>query len=329
MLEPLDIRSLRLRNRMVMAPMWTGKATDDGYVTEELIRHYAERPDSLGLQVVEATAASNKGLALERSLQLDSDDHVPGLEKLVKLAHLRDTLIAIQLYHGGGVAKSRLTGSQPLAPSAVMIPLHGEELPREMTEAESDEVVNGYRLAARRACEAGFDAVEVHGAHYVLLPQFHSPLTNKRNDKYGGSLENRARLSLRIVKGIKKELGADYPVLFRLGVDDMLPGGLPLHEGVRAAKMIAEAGADVIDVSAGIRGHLHPTDKGPGFFVPLAQAVKKAVKVPMVGVGGIKSATDADRIIRSGQADLVAVGRAILAEPMWARNVVKELGRDT
>lgn len=318
-----------MRNRLVMAPMWTGKATDNGYVTETLIRHYAERSGCLGLQVVEAAAVSSEGLALDRSLRLDSDERVQGLERLVKEVHLRDTPIAVQLYHGGGVAKSRLTGSQPLAPSAVMIPLHGEELPREMTEAEVDEVVDGYRLAARRACEAGFDAVEVHGAHYVLLPQFLSPLTNKRTDEYGGSLDNRARLSLRIVKSIKKELGAGYPVLFRLGVDDMLPGGLSLHEGVRAAKMIAEAGADVIDVSAGIRGHLHPTDRGPGFFVSLASAVRKEIKVPVIGVGGVRTAADADRIIGSGQVDLVAVGRAILAEPTWARNAIKMLRRDT
>jgi NADPH2 dehydrogenase len=325
LLDSLLIQSLHLKNRIVMAPMWTGKATDDGYVTDELVKHYTDRSENLGLQIVEATITSRKGAVLDRSLQISSDSYIPGLEKLVKSVHRKDTSIALQLAHGGGVAKSKLTGFQPIAPSALITPIHGKELPKDMTEDDIDEVIHDFRSASRRAYEAGFDAVEVHGAHYVLLPQFHSPLTNKRQDKYGGSLTNRLRLSTKTVKAMRKELGAHYPILYRLGVDDLLPGGLTLEDGVKAAKKIVEAGADVIDVSAGIRGHIHPTEKGPGFYMPLASAVKKTVQVPVIGVGGIKTAAEADSFIASGDVDLVAIGRAILSDPLWAKNAVKEL----
>ena len=319
------IQSLNLKYRIIMAPMWTGKATDDGYVTDELIRHYTDRTKYLGLQIIEAAITSRKGMVLDRNLQISSDSYIPGLEKLTRSVHRKDTGIALQLAHGGGAAKSSLTGSQPIAPSAVITPIHGKELPKEMTEDDIDEVVEEFRSASRRACEAGFDAIEVHGAHYVLLPQFHSPLTNKRQDKYGGSLTNRVRLSTGIVKAIRRELGAHYPILYRLGVDDMLPGGLTLEDGVKAAEKIVAAGADAIDVSAGIRGHIHPSDKGPGFYVPLASAVKKTVNVPVVGVGGVKTAAEADFFIASGEVDLVAIGRAILSDPFWAKNAVEEL----
>jgi len=187
-----------------------------------------------------------------------------------------------------------------------------------LSEYEIGAVVEAFREAARRAAEAGFDAVEVHGAHGFLLSQFLSPLTNRRDDEFGGPLENRVRLHLRIIEGIRRELGACYPLLFRLGVDDMTPGGLTLEEGVEAAKMIAKKGVDILDISGGLLGGRPPGLKGPGFFVPHAAAVKEATGIPVIGVGGIKTAKEADTIIRSGRVDLVAVGRAILEDPGWA-----------
>jgi 2,4-dienoyl-CoA reductase-like NADH-dependent reductase (Old Yellow Enzyme family) len=204
-----------------------------------------------------------------------------------------------------------------------MTPKRGKETPREMTIDEIDQTVEDFTQAARRASESGFDAVELHMAHYVLFSQFLSPLTNRRDDDYGGSIENRVRLHVRVIECIKKELGPSYPVLCRLGVEDMIPGGLTLDNGVIAAKMIEEAGADVIDVSGGLVGHLHPTDKGPGFFIPQASAVKSVVDVPVIGVGGIKTPEDGDEFVRLGKVDLVAVGRAILNDPNWASEAVR------
>lgn len=325
LLDPLKVGHLEFRNRIVMPSMLSSKATTDGQVTVELIEHYAQRAADLGLQIVEATAVSRTGLGIKSQIRLDSDQHVPGLERLVNKVHEKETLIGVQLFHVGGAGRSEICGCQPLAPSDLIVPHQGRELPRSMTIREIEEVIEDFSRAARRACEAGFDVVEIHGAHGYLLSQFLSPLSNRRDDEYGGSLENRVRLSLRVIRGIRKELGQDYPVLYRLGAEDMLQGGLTLDEGVKAATMLAEEGVGIIDVSGGLVGHLNPANEGPGFFITQAAAVKRAVKIPVIGVGGIKTAVEADAIIRSGQVDLVAVGRALFKDPKWASKAVKAL----
>jgi len=311
-----------------MPPMYTGKASSEGQVTEDLIEHYFERASDIGLQIVECAGISQTAIAFSRMMRIGSDDFIHGLEKLVRRVHQRGTPIVLQLAHAGGAYTSReLLGCPPLAPSAVMIPGKGREVPRAMTNDGIEEVIHDFSEAGRRAYEAGFDAVEIHGAHATLLNQFLSPITNRRDDEYGGSLENRARISVRVIDGIRKELGEKYPILYRIGVEDMLPGGLTIDDGVRAAKMIVDAGADMLDVSGGLCGHTHPEKKGPGYYVPQAVAVKKAVGVPVIGVGGIKTPEEADEIIRSGKVDLVAVGRAILSEPNWALRAVRSLSR--
>jgi len=333
LLDSLKAGSLVLKNRIVMAPMHLDKATKDGLVTEELMKHYVDRANNLGLQIVEATTISETN-RWHHFLNIDSDRFIPGLEKLVKRVHQAETLIAIQLIHFGGISKKEVGLCNPIAPSSIRIPgipaiKSDNEIPKTMTVEDIDGVVEDFSMASRRAYEAGFDSVEIHGAHGMLLSQFLSPLTNKRDDEYGGSLENRVRLSVRVLRCIKKELGASYPILYRLGAEDMLPGGLTLDEGVRAAKMIEEAGADVIDVSGGLVGHLRPDDEGPGYFVPQAEAVRKAVDVPVIGIGGIKTPEEADEIIRSRRVDLVAVGRAILRDPKWASKAIDALANKT
>lgn len=311
-----------------MAPMHFDKGTKDGLVTEELVKHYVDRASNLGLQIVEATTVS-KNNRWHHFLSIDSDRFIPGLEKLVKRVHQAETLIALQLIHFGGISKKEVGLCNPMAPSSIRIPgtpgIHSDnEIPKAMTVEDIEGVVEDFSMASRRACEAGFDSVEIHGAHGVLFSQFLSPLTNNRDDEYGGSLENRVRLSVRVVRRIRRELGG-YPILYRLGAEDMLPGGLTLDEGIRAAKMIEEAGADVIDVSGGLVGHLHPDNRGPGFFVPQAAAVKKDVDVPVIGVGGIKTPEEANEIIRSGKVDLIAIGRAIVKDPNWASKAIDSL----
>ena len=297
-------------------------------VTEELVKHYVDRASKLGLQIVEATTVS-KNNRWHHFLSIDSDRFIPGLEKLVKGVHQAETLIALQLIHFGGISKKEVGLCNPMAPSSIRIPgipaiRSDNEIPKAMTVEDIEGVVEDFSMASRRAYEAGFDSVEIHGAHGVLFSQFLSPLTNNRDDEYGGSLENRVRLSVRVVRRIRRELGS-YPILYRLGAEDMLPGGLTLDEGIRAAKMIEEAGADVIDVSGGLVGHLHPDNRGPGFFVPQAAAVKKAVDVPVIGVGGVKTPEEANEIIRSGKVDLIAIGRAIVKDPNWASKAIDSL----
>jgi NADPH2 dehydrogenase len=330
LLDPLKVGRLELRNRIVMAPMHFGKATKDGQVTEALINHYANCADNLGLLIAEATTVSeaNRWFHL---LRIDSDRFVPGLEKLVKTVHQSETLMALQLIHLGCMTKRQAGPINPLGPPSTTIAgahmtYSDNESPQAMTRDDIVGVIEDFSKAAHRACEAGFDAVEINGAHGRVFSQFLSPLRNERDDEYGGPLENRARLSVQVVRRIRKELGG-YPVLFRLGAEDMLPGGLTLDEGVSAAEMIVDAGADIVDVSGGLIGHLHPENKGPGFFVAQAAAVKKAVDVPVIGVGGINTPEEADEIIRSGKVDLVAIGRAIAKEPDWASKAIETLTR--
>jgi len=320
LLDPLKVGSLELKNRIVMPPMGTGYAGTKGEVTEKLLKHYADRSSVLGLLIVEHSFVAPQGRAGPNQLGVHSDDLIPGLTRLVEAVHENGTPIAIQLNHGGGMSSSEVTGSQPVAPSPVMHPHRGVEIPHQLSLVEIEGVIDCFRDAARRGFEAGFDAVEVHGAHGYLLGQFHSPVTNKRLDEYGGALENRVRLSRRIVEEVKRDLGSNFPVFYRIGVEDAdpYPGGIALQEGVEAARMIVGAGVDVIDVSGGLGGGRPEGLKGPGFFVPHAAAVKEVVDVPVIGVGGIQTAEEADRIIRSGRVDLVAVGRAYLSEPRWA-----------
>ena len=323
--DPLQVGSLELRNRIVMPPMATRLANQRGEVTDRLLKHYVERSEDLGLLIVEHSYVTQRGRIRINQIGAHSDDLIPGLARLVDAVHENDTPIALQINHAGSTTTTDVCGSQPTAPSPVMHPRRGQELPQPLNVEEIEDVIHLFRDAARRAMEAGFDAVEVHGAHGFLLGQFLSPLTNKRRDEFGGPLENRVRLSCRIIEAVRRELGSDFPLLYRIGVDDMFPGGLTLREGVEAAGMIAEKGVDIMDVSGGLVGGRPEGLEGPGYFVPHAAAVKDVVDVPVIGVGGIVTAEEADEIIRSGRVDLVAVGRAILKDPKWAARAIDNL----
>lgn len=325
LLDPIIIGSLELKNRIVMPPMATNLANQKGEVTNSLINHYAERSEDLGLLIVEHSFIAKEGRTSLNQLGAHSDDLIPGLTQLVDAVHEYDTPIALQINHGGGTTKRDICGVQPVAPSRVMHPRRGQELPRQLRLDEIEDVIEAFTTAAWRAKEAGFDAVEIHGAHGFLLGQFLSPLTNKRGDEFGGSLANRVRLSCRIIEGVKRDLGSNFPLLYRIGVDDMCPGGLTLEEGVEAARMIAGNGVDVMDVSGGLCGSRPEGLEGPGYFVPHASAVSDAVDLPVIGVGGIRTAEEADAIIASGRVDLVAIGRAMLRDPKWATRAQKSL----
>jgi 2,4-dienoyl-CoA reductase-like NADH-dependent reductase (Old Yellow Enzyme family) len=323
-LDPLKTGSLELKNRIVMPPMGTGFSNRKGEVTEKHLRHYSERAKDLGLLIVEHSFVSHRGRASLSQLGAHSDDLVPGLTRLVDEVHKTETPIALQINHGGGTTSKEFTGSSPVAPSSVIHPLMGKEMPQQLSVDEIEGLIDDFKDAAQRAAIAGFDAVEVHCAHGYLLSQFLSPLTNKRKDSFGGTLENRARFPCRILEEIKKELGSNFPVLYRIGVYDLLPGGLTLQDGVEISKMLAEKGVIIMDVSGGIYDEPDGLE-GPGYFVPHAAAVKEVVDIPVIGVGGIKTAYEADEVIRSGRVDLVAVGTAILEDPKWATRAVNKL----
>ncbi len=320
LLDPINIGTLKLRNRIVMPPMATNKATIEGEVTEDHIKHYSERARDIGLIITEHSYVDPSGRLQQRQLGVYDDKLIPGLSKLVKAVHRYRTPIAIQINHGGGRATSSVLGDQPVGPSSVQV---FQEAPRELMIAEIDQLVEAFGRAAQRAVKAGFDAVEVHGAHGFLLNQFLSPLTNRRRDDYGGRLENRARFPLRVVERVRKEVGRDLPLLYRLGADDFREGGLSPEDGKAFAKTLVNAGVDAIDVSGGIGGSNPPGLRGQGYLFPLAEGIKRVVKVPVVGVGGVTEAEFADTAVMEGRVDLVAVGRAMLADPEWAAKAVR------
>jgi len=324
LLDPIIIKGLEIPNRLVMPPMATRFATETGEVTARLIAHYSDRAVGVGLVIVEHCFVMIEGRMCADQPGIHRDDLIPGLTRAVQAVHRQGAKIAVQINHGGSKTPPDAALGLPVGPSPVPFP--GSEVqPRELTVGEIPRIVEAFGKAARRARTAGFDAVEVHGAHGFLNSQFLSPLTNRRTDRYGGTLENRLRLPVEIVTEVLHQAGGDFPLLYRLGAEDFMDGGLSIEEGVQSAEAMVRAGVDVLDVSGGLGGFVHPTINGQGFMIPAAERVKAAVPVPVIGVGGITEPKFADQVIREGRVDMVAVGRAMLSDPSWARKAAESL----
>jgi NADPH2 dehydrogenase len=316
--DPLDVKGLTLQNRIVMPPMQTGLATAAGAVTPDLITHYVARSQALGLLIVEHSYVSRVGKLSERQVGVDDDALVEGLERLAGSIHAMGTPIILQITHAGRTARSTITGVQPVAPSPT-------NTARGLEAAELAAVVDTFAVAAERAMAAGFDGVEVHGAHGFLLNQFTSPLANHREDTYGGSWENRIRFPLAVVKAVKARVRGRL-LLYRLGAVDLDPAGTSIEESQAFATRLVAAGVDVIDVSGGLCGSRPAQLQGtPGFFVPYARRIKQVVEAPVIGVGGITDASFADRLIRDGRVDLVAVGRSLLTDASWVVKAIEKV----
>lgn len=305
--------------------MRSRKASLEGYVTDEFIKHYTDRAVGPGLVIIEHAYITESG-RLSPQLGACDDKFIKGLSRLTNALHAKGTQVVLQISHAGCMSSSEIIGTTPTAPSAVKNPRNAKaEMPRALEKEEIDEIVQAFANAAERVVASGFDGVEIHNAHGFLLSEFTSPLMNKRNDEYGGTLKNRIRLSLRIVKETRRRVGEDYPIFCRFGVEDMLPNGLMVSEGIQMASLLAEAGVDVLDVTGGMGGAIKPGATEQGFFIPQAEAIKKTVNVPVIGVGGVVTPEFADEVIRKERVDLVAVGRAMLKDPLWAIKALKSL----
>ena len=298
--------------------MQTSLATTEGAVTEKLIEHYTHRSRALGLLIVEHSYVSLDGRISERQLGIYDDSLVLGLETLSSNVHATGTPIVIQINHAGRIASEETTGTKPVAPSP-----NGNA--RELQVQEIEALTEAFAKAAERAMKAGFDGVEVHGAHGFLLNQFFSPLVNRRRDRYGGSLKNRVRFPLEVVERVKERVGGRL-LLYRLGSDDLDPKGTKIEDSKKFAVKLQEAGVDIIDVSGGLCGS-RPAElqNRRGYFIPQAQQIKEVVNVPVIGVGGITEPEYANSLILEGRVDLVAVGRALLEDPDWAIEATKTL----
>jgi NADPH2 dehydrogenase len=325
--DPLVVGRLRLKNRIVIPPMANDLATTRGEVTQALIEHYARRAAGVGLVIVEHSYVAKDGRLSSRQLGIYEDALIKGLANLVESIHAKRTPVCIQITHAGRAATRSICGSQPVAPSPIAAS-DSNELPRGLEKHEIRRLVGLFGEAARRACKAGFDAVEVHGAHGFLLNQFTSALSNRRADEYGGSFENRVRFPLEVVEEVRKAVGSDFPLFYRLGAYDGREGGVTISESQALAQRLVHAGVNVVDVSGGLIGSSPEGMRTQGYFLPLAEKIKQAVKVPVIGVGGIKDPEFADEAIRQGRVDLVAVGRAVLTDPDWALTAARKLGHE-
>jgi len=318
LLDPLEVKGLTFRNRIVMPPMQTGRATVKGAVTDRLVSFYVRRSTALGLLIVEHCYVSSSGKLSPKQLGIYDDELIGGLERLSGRIHAAGTPVVVQITHAGGVANREVIGAEPVGPSAT-----GKT--RELTRSEIEVLVEDFAVAAERVIKAGFDGVELHGAHGFLLNQFFSPLVNKRGDEYGGSLENRMRFPLMVVEEVRKRVKGRL-LLYRLGADDLAPNGTQIESSVAFAVKLEQLGVDVVDVSGGLCGSEPKQLRNvKGYFVPQAYEIKKAVRAPVIGVGGITEAEYADMLVRDGKVDLVAVGRAFWKDPKWAEKAVEAL----
>lgn len=313
-----------------MPPMATARADADGFATRKLLDYYGEktRDGCFSLVIVEHSFVSRRGRAGEGQLSAADDRAVPGLSRLAELIHGNGSKTAVQLNHAGSAASRAVTGETPAGPSSVLNPSKQDaELPAELTKEELRSIAAEFRDAAVRVKAAGFDAVEIHSAHGYLLDQFLSPLTNKREDEYGGSLENRVRLHLEIIRAVRGAVGEDFPILVRMGATDASEDGLSVEDAQRAAALFERAGVCLIDVTGGMCRYELPGFSEAGYFAPYSKAVKQAVSVPVLVTGGVTRGAEAEEILRSGSADLVGVGRAVLRDSGWARRALEELAR--
>jgi 2,4-dienoyl-CoA reductase-like NADH-dependent reductase (Old Yellow Enzyme family)/thioredoxin reductase len=271
-----------------------------------------------GLLIVEFTAVDPSGRLGSRHPSLMNDETIAGYKKLTDAVHLHGAKIAVQLGHTGRQTTRLRLGTQPVSASPIPCPFE-REIPRELSSNEVYELIEKFGDAAVRARDAGFDAVEVHGAHGYLLAQFMSEYSNKRTDEFGGNLLNRIRFPVEVVHNIRRKIGQSYPLLFRMSGEERVPGGRTLAESRVIARMMEEAGVDSIDVSVGVSGSgqyiIAPPAVPPGFLLSCSQEIKTAISVPVIAVGRINHPCLAEDAIESGKADLIALGRPSFADP--------------
>jgi len=332
LLTPARIGPVEIKNRIVMPPMTTRTSDAEGFVTDDSVAYYMARVrGGTGLITVEMASPEKCGRHRRHEVGIYDDRFIPGLTRLVGEIHAGGAKASIQLGHGGGHTRVDICGETPIAPSAIPHPVYETTfetiIPEEMTKARIAETTAAYAAAARRARDAGFDCVEVHAAHGYLISQFHAPFENRRGDDYGGSLENRARFGLEVLRAVKAaapELG----VIYRLSVEDFFPGGLPYDEGRQIAIWAAAAGADALHVTAGhyrslpsAQVVLPPMALPDATFLDFAADVKQHVSVPIIAVGRLGDPATAQAAVETGKTDFVALGRTLVAEPQWVDKV--------
>ncbi len=321
--EPLRIGKMRVDNRLLMSAMSINFGVDSkGHVTDQLIQYLAARArGGVGMLLVGGGGVHPDGLELPELPALWDDDCIVSLGRLVRQVKAGGARCGMQLMHGGRQSYH----DRKVAPSAIAAPAVVKGIPRALEQDEIHMLAASFGDAARRCRDAGFDFIEVHAAHGYLINQFLSPNANRRTDAYGGSFDNRIRFVLEVLAEIKTKCGADFPVGLRINGEDYIENGWCLDDALRLAVILEARGADYLHVSAGVYGSREltiPSMYTPhGCFAHLAAAVKQVVAIPVVAVGRIKTPRLASMIIESGKADMIALGRALLADPQWPEKV--------
>ncbi|HEX4780162.1 MAG TPA: NADH:flavin oxidoreductase/NADH oxidase [Usitatibacter sp.] len=334
--SPFALRSVTFRNRVFVSPMCM-YSSDEGMPNDWHFVHLGSRAvGGAGLVCVEASGVSPEGRITPWDAGIWSADHAKAWKPVARFIREQGAVPAIQIAHAGRKAScdKPWNGGKPLdaahgawttlGPSPVAFGHYPP--PREMTRAEIAQVVIQFRDAAQHALDAGFDVVEVHGAHGYLLHTFVSPLSNLRGDEYGGSFDNRVRLPLEVARAVRELWPADKPVFYRLSATDWYEGGWDLPQSIELAKRLKAAGIDLVDVSSGGNIHEQKIILGPGYQVPFSEAIRSGAGIPTAAVGLIGEAIQAEEIVAHGRADAVFLARAELRDPYWPRHAAKALG---
>ncbi len=322
--DRIRIEDVQIPNRAVMPAMGTGYGSQGGNVTEQLRAYLRKRAEGgVGLIITEVCAVHPSGKGFQSELGVYDDSFLPGLETLAKTVKEAGSVVALQLHHAGRETFPQVIGQQPVAPSPIPSRAMGQ-VPKELSHKEITELIASYGSAAKRARQAGFDAVEIHGAHGYLINQFLSPYSNHREDEYGGDAQGRFRLALEIVQEIKNEAGRDFPVIFRFSSTEFIKDGYDLDYILPLLPLLESTGVDAFHVSCGIIDSPgNPTCPGmhhaTAINVDRAAMVKERVGVPVIVVGKIHDPLLAEKIISEGKADMVAFGRQHLADPLFLR----------
>jgi len=336
--EPLTLRGVTLRNRIGISPMCQ-YSSEDGHATDWHVVHLGSRAQGgAGLVHVEATAVEARGRITPGDMGLWQDSHIAPLARVAKFVKSHGAVPAIQIAHAGrkgstaapwagGVSLADADGGyETVAPSALAYGGNITRVPRPLAAEEIGSIAKAFGQAAERALAAGFEWIEFHAAHGYLTHQFLSPLSNTRNDEYGGSFENRIRFCLDAARAIRRAWPERLPMAIRVSCTDWLPGGWDLEQTIELARRLKDEGVDIVDCSsAGLRADQQPA-RGPGFQVPFAEAVRKGAGIATAAVGGIVAPSHADEIVRNGRADLVLVARQSLRDPYFVRNAALALG---
>jgi 2,4-dienoyl-CoA reductase-like NADH-dependent reductase (Old Yellow Enzyme family) len=324
---PVRIGAAMVPNRFVRSATQDFMATDEGEVTDRQVGLFTRLAEGeVGLIISGHAFVEPQGKASPRQLAVHGDRFIEGLGRIAAAVHRFPSRIFLQIAHAGRQTKEKLCGVTPVSPSAVYDPV-SKVMPRELSAAEIRSLIEAFVQAARRAREAGFDGVQLHAAHGYLLSAFLSPHTNRRQDEWGGPLESRARVLVEILKGIKSFNGSGFPVIAKLNSTDFLDGGLTIEESVRAAVILETAGIDGLEVSGGTaeagRGSIWAglrSEADEGYFVAAAARVKAAVKVPVFGLGGIRTLHVAEKFVRDGRVDMISLSRPLIRDPYLVKN---------